>query len=592
MRVLEELVSIEQYHAMGVVSDNLLLVAGFREGALNVYAFDVGARRLSARLNRGRVDDVAYPRPGAGRVVALRDVGGGREQHILLLLDPRRPGVEEPLVPEMKPIRIISAVDSGDVVVFTGSTESEVGIYAARRGEVWKVADAPGIPIVTDFDGKIVAGLLLSPREQGRAHLLIASLGDGEARVVRVEGGSATYAVIWKGLVLYGFEGAQEADLRAVDPNSLEHVEPGVDKAWLKEYRPATITYLSTSPRGDLVIIARRKGRSRIVLNGRLLGLPEGNYLSALVLGDRLYATHTSLKNPPRIVEASLDGSRYEVVLEGSRPAWLDEAIRSVEYVEVESSDGLRVPTFVVRSGRAEQPGPTVVLVHGGPFAEYGDEWVVSIAALASLGFNLVLPNYRGSTGYGDEWRTRIIGDPCGGELEDIVSAAEWARKTGIASKLYIMGYSYGGYMTLCALTRKPKVFEAGVAGAAVADWKEMYELSDAVFKSFIELLFGGRREDLWRERSPITHVDGLEKPLCIIHPQNDTRTPLSPILRFITEASKRGKRFEAHIVPDMGHVINTVEDAVKILLPALIFLLRAEYGPPGAPNDGKQGGT
>ena len=136
------------------------------------------------------------------------------------------------------------------------------------------------------------------------------------------------------------------------------------------------------------------------------------------------------------------------------------------------------------------------------------------------------------------------------------------------------MGYSYGGYMTLWTMVSRPGVFKCGAAGAAIADWEEMYELSDALFKRFIEILFAGRKE-LLRERSPITRVESLKDPLCIVQPENDTRTPLKPILNFVRRLHELGKRFELHVVPEMGHVINTVDDAIKVLLPMLLFIKR-----------------
>jgi len=271
-----------------------------------------------------------------------------------------------------------------------------------------------------------------------------------------------------------------------------------------------------------------------------------------------------------------LDGT-VTTILEGKKPEWLDKALGIPRFQWVERGRA-RVPVYVLESGRSKKPGPTVVLVHGGPFSEDMDAWNMIVAALASRGFHVVMPNYRGSTGYGDHWRRLIVGDPCGEEVEDVAAAAEWAKSEGLASDLYIMGYSYGGYLTLCSLIRKPGLYKASVAGASVVDWEEMYELSDAVFRSFIDLLFAGDKSKL-AERSPISHVDKIDDPLCIIHPQNDTRTPLKPIIRFMDMLHDKGKRFEAHIVPDMGHTINSVEDAIKILLPAILFLARIQAG-------------
>ena len=232
----------------------------------------------------------------------------------------------------------------------------------------------------------------------------------------------------------------------------------------------------------------------------------------------------------------------------------------------------MKVPTYIVEA-RGEKPGPTIVYVHGGPWSEVYDYWNVLINGLSIMGYHVVAPNFRGSTGYGEEYRLMDIGDPGGGDLEDVASAAKWAKEKGLASKTAVMGYSYGGYMTYLALGRKPELWDAGVAGAGIVDWVEMYGLSDALFKKFIETLFNGYNEELMRERSPITYVDNVRAPLCIIHPQNDTRTPLKPILRYIEKLLEKKNTFEVHVIPDMGHMVKTVDDIVKILLPAILFL-------------------
>jgi dipeptidyl aminopeptidase/acylaminoacyl peptidase len=240
--------------------------------------------------------------------------------------------------------------------------------------------------------------------------------------------------------------------------------------------------------------------------------------------------------------------------------------------VKVKSFDGVEVPTFVLESAAAPKPGPTVVYVHGGPWSEVADAWSVFVAALAALGYHVVAPNFRGSTGYGEDFRRMDIGDPGGGDLEDVVKAAEWARGEKLASRVAIMGYSYGGFMTFLATVKKPDAFDAGVAGAGIVDWEEMYQLSDAFFRRFIDVLFAGKRE-LWRDRSATNFAGALKVPLCIIHPQNDTRTPLKPVLKYAMKLLELGKTFELHVLPDAGHAVTKMDDALKLLLPAAIFL-------------------
>ena len=150
----------------------------------------------------------------------------------------------------------------------------------------------------------------------------------------------------------------------------------------------------------------------------------------------------------------------------------------------------------------------------------------------------------------------------------------KYVVEKGVAKReqIAIVGYSYGGYMTLLALGRYPDLWTCGVAGAGIADWSEQYELSDAVFKKFIEVLFAGKKE-LFRDRSPITYVDNIRVPVCIIHPQNDTRCPLKPMMKLVEELMKRGRVFELHVLPDLGHNLTKVSDIAKYLVYTLMFL-------------------
>src|SRR6266487_156830 len=86
--------------------------------------------------------------------------------------------------------------------------------------------------------------------------------------------------------------------------------------------------------------------------------------------------------------------------------------------------------------------------------------------------------------------------------------------------------------MTLMALGKEPELFSCGVAGAPVADWKEMHEVSDALYRGFIEELFDKKLE-LLSDRSPITYVESVRRPVCIIAAQNDSRTPIKPVPRY-----------------------------------------------------------
>ena len=573
-RIVEEtleLLRVEQYGVVATSGLGGLVVSGFRGGARYLYHYRDGSL---VRLVREPVSGAASMREGVERVVFYRDVARGRELHKLYWVSVERPGEERELHPEQRPTRLLGAAYDGETVAYSAVGEAGISVYAARGGRLWKAADVPGLAMIAAVRGDLAAGAGIFPPETRLFKPFTVDLASGELRVHEppARGNVLALDIAPDGSVYYGLETARDARIYRLDPSTGRSEEE--PHRGLREMGATSFNALRFTSEGRLLVAARKWGRSRVFLGGEELRVPEGMHWGGFQHRESVALTHTSRTSPPRVILATREG--YRVLLEGEKPWWLGEAQGVTRLEWVESRDGERVPVWVSESRRAPTPGPAVVLVHGGPFSEDADYWDVFATALQAAGFHVVQPNYRGSTGYGLEWTEKIIGDPCGAELEDVAAAARWALQSGLASRVYIMGYSYGGYMTLCSLTRKPGLYRAGVAGAPVADWGEMYELSDPAFKMFIEMLFAGRR-DLWRERSPITHIDSMREPLMVIQATNDTRTPLRPVLRFIQEAAEKGKYVEAQIAPDMGHAVNTVEDAVKILLPALLFLARME---------------
>jgi dipeptidyl aminopeptidase/acylaminoacyl peptidase len=564
-----DLIGIEQYGLHGVVRGERLLVTGFLEGKVDAYLYDGS---ILHKLNREPIDFLAEAPYNSSRAIIGRDVGRGKETFMLYEIDLDEPGVEKEFK-NMAPTRIFGVAYDEEKAVFSGVTEKGIAIFEYAHGKTEKVIDSPGLAAVTSLRNNLVTGTGFFEGTPGKTELFWLDLEKKDFQIYTHEGSVSNALVTPKSEIIFSVELKDHAELLKLNPKTMQVERLELPYKDLDNYKPISFINIDFLPNGSLMVIAQRDGRSKIFVDGKEIAGPVGYYTAAFMWKNTLVATYTNRSTPPRIISLKEDG-KPETLLSGKLPEWFRDIFDTVDFHYVPSKDGLKVPTLVMFSKRAGKPGPTVILVHGGPWAEYLDSWSTIASSLVTAGYNVVMPNYRGSTGYGLDWRLKIVGDPCGMELEDIVSAAEWAREKGIASDLYIMGYSYGGYMTMCALTRKPGVFKAGVAGASVVDWEMMYGLSDPAFKQFIEILFAGKKE-LWRERSPINYIENLKEPLVIIHSQNDSRTPLQPILRFMSIALEKGKSFEAHIAPDMGHMVSTAEDVVNILLPALLFLER-----------------
>ena len=206
----------------------------------------------------------------------------------------------------------------------------------------------------------------------------------------------------------------------------------------------------------------------------------------------------------------------------------------------------------------SDPEAPLVMYLHGGPTATQGDWRYPEIPPLAIAGFHVFAPNFRGSDGFGMEFRDLNIGDLGGGDLQDVRYGAHYAMdivKTDRRPALF--GGSYGGYLTLQGLLTQPNEWAGGVAIAPTTDWKEDYNLSDSHYRKFCVHFFGGtpaEKSDLYDDRSPITHLRGLTKPLLILHGENDTITALEAVKKFAAEAEKLRLPVQLAITRDEGH--------------------------------------
>ena len=356
----------------------------------------------------------------------------------------------------------------------------------------------------------------------------------------------------------------------------------------LKEGEEALLS-LSTltgwAPTGDKVYYIVSKHSRRTLYEHPLDGekttlpFPEGTILFNRISKDGkiIAAGHSSMSSPSNVYLHKTGSSTAIPLIPIEYKVNLAELVkpRSMWY---KSSDELRIHAWYLPAGCGSPPYPAVVWPHGGPQYQTNDMWDPYLQSLSQSGFAVLAPNFRGSTGYGTEFCNMILSDVGGGDLEDVVSGAKWlAKQPEIdSSKIAISGISYGGYMTLIALTKKPEVFAAGVALSPVADWLEDYELIDAGMRIFDHELFGGspkEKKELYRDRSPITHISKIKAPILISCGRNDPRCPIQPTEKFVERLEKMGHPYEFRVEETEGHVAARVEAGIRDMTNAVEYL-------------------
>ncbi len=570
-RIIEAVIRIPGYALVGEASNKIIMLSSL-EGEVSLWAMDYRGKELR-RLTREPITDAARPDKDSPYVVFTRDVAKGMELEKLFMVDLVE-GVEKPFA-EMEPLRIFGFVHHGDTVVYVGATMQKLAIYEAEAGKrPREITTLRNIAFVTDFNDKYIVGSGPFKGDPRSTELFIIDRETNELKVYTPkEGSNNKFPVLVGDKLLFESNLSGENKLYLYSPADDTLEEVSFSYSDYLEYKPVEHGPYGALDDGRIWVVGKKNGRMKLFIDGRQVNTPDGTIHGyPVITRGRAYVALSNMVTPTRIYSIDLEEATQEIIVDNRMPEEIEQAIGGREFVKYRSFDGLEIPMYIAYTSLSPRPGPAIVYVHGGPWSEIMDVFSRMIISLVAAGYHVLAPNFRGSTGYGDGFRVLDIGDPGGGDLEDIVYAAKYGLEKCIASKVAVMGYSYGGYMTYMALGKKPEIWSAGVAGAGVVDWEEMYGLSDQAFKQFIEMLFAGKKE-LWKERSPITYVENVKAPLCIIHSQNDTRTPLKPVLRYMDKLLEHGKTFEAHIAPDMGHVITRMDDAVKILLPALIFL-------------------
>ena len=183
-------------------------------------------------------------------------------------------------------------------------------------------------------------------------------------------------------------------------------------------------------------------------------------------------------------------------------------------------------------------------------------------------GFAFLTINYRGSTTFGREFQQKIWGNVGNWEIEDLVASREWLVREGIAhpDKIFLTGWSYGGFNTLMALGKRPDLWAGGMAGIAIADWAVMYEDSADTLKGYMAGLFGGAPQEIpeqYAASSPITYAENVRAPILIIQGRNDTRTPARQVEMYEARLKNLGKPIEV-VWFDAGHSGSGIEEDIQ----------------------------
>ena len=473
-----------------------------------------------------------------------------------------------------------------DTIGYFDERRTHIFVASVESGETKQITDGDWFDtqIAWSPDGDSIA--FSSDREparhqrQFRADVWVVSASGGRARRLTRGRGAASFPAFssdGRSVAFIGHENGESASSKhshlmvvptagGVAPRSLS---APIDRT--AATIPGTLSFAWLPDGKSIVFLAQDRG-TQALFRASL----RKNEVTRLLDGDRVIRQFSLTPDAARIVfiasSASHPAEVYSASLEpGTRERNLshanDELLRVADVAPTKrlayrAPDGLEIDAIVLYppSYKSGRPYPLTLYIHGGPHSQHpGIGFSMRPQALAGAGHIVLMPNPRGSSGYGEAFQQACVRDWGGKDYDDLMAGVDVLVKRGIADpdRLYVTGYSYGGFMTTWVIGHTQR-FRAAIIGAPVANHVSMIGTSDIPLFSNFEL--GGTLHaniDEWWERSPLKHLPNVTTPVLIEHHEGDLRCPIGQAEEVFQHLKLLGKEVEFLRYPGGFHILD-----------------------------------
>jgi dienelactone hydrolase len=299
----------------------------------------------------------------------------------------------------------------------------------------------------------------------------------------------------------------------------------------------------------------------------KVLGLPMVDFEGASADGSQLLVFASSDSDPGHYYVFD-KATRHMDEVAALRPELNGRKLASVATVSVPAADHMQIPAYLTLPPSGARTNlPAIVLPHGGPSArdEWGFDWLAQF--LAARGYAVIQPNYRGSAGYGDDWRGKNGFRDWKASIADITAAAHYLVNQGIADpkRLAIVGWSYGGYAALQSVGVEPTLYKAAVAIAPVTDLTLLKtEARDFTNQKLVESFVGSGSNVV--DGSPVHHAADIKVPVLMFHGDLDTNVDIAQSQRMEAALSAAGDKVQLIKFPGLDHQLNDSDARTQML--------------------------
>ncbi len=334
---------------------------------------------------------------------------------------------------------------------------------------------------------------------------------------------------------------------------------------------------LAVAPDGKTLAVAHnRDGYSALTVGGQPValsgGVIDGCEFSAD--GTRLLFNYSSPIEPSNVYSLDVKSRQLTRVTESTLAGVDPKTFVQPTLIRYPTFDGKTIPAFYWQPAGVTKP-PAIVSVHGGPEAQTRASFSGLTQYFVSRGYAVLAPNVRGSTGYGKDYTHMDDVLLRMDSVKDLEYANRWLSER--AGKIAVLGGSYGGYMTLAAVTFQPDRWAAGVDIVGISNFVSFLNNTGSYRRALRVAEYGDpvRDKEFLEKVSPFYHVDQVKAPMLIIQGANDPRVPKSESDQMVASLKAKGLEVEYLLYGDEGHGLAKLANRVDAYTKVVAFLDR-----------------
>jgi dipeptidyl aminopeptidase/acylaminoacyl peptidase len=554
-------------------------------GNWEIYELDLSASTAPpAALSAGDVGSKFSPRysPDGERLAYAWDPDGSESYHIVLLdlknnrhidLTPDSAYAHQPnfaFSPDGKRLAVLSD-ERGQFALYSLVVESgERRLLFDPQHPCWDVRWSP--------DGQRIA--VQAETDASNYGIFIVSAQDGDWQQIKFKGKElnaqqpawspdSRYLAFsgeseeWHNIGLYDVELTQ---ITWLTQNAGDNISP----CWSRDGR--CLAWLHAEGAATSIVLSESGGSIEQFEIG--IGVHSHPRLAS---PDEIICIFESPKHPPDLWKLDLNGASARQLTNSLPRELLDEEFVVPQEIWYESEDGAQVPALLYRA--TNNDGQAVINIHGGPNWHAQFSWDPLITYMASRGWTVLTPNYRGSTGYGKRWQNASRFDMGGVDTRDVAAGAQYLIREGIADpkRIAVTGRSHGGYLTMTCLTQFPELWCGGSAVAPFLNWFKSHEESRQDLQHWNLQNMGDPKEnyEIWYKHSPYFFLDRIQAPVQLICGGKDPRCPASDSMDARERLVALGKTAELLLYPNEGHYFLSMENILDAETRRIEFLTK-----------------